>query len=169
MTSVLPDDTMPITLVVNGTEHRLHVAPRRMLVDVVREDLGLTGTHAGCEHGVCGACTLVVDGQTVRSCLLLAVQADGGTITTIEGLAEGDELSPLQQAFRDRHGFQCGFCAPGFLLTAKQLVDEGGPPPDRDTLRAELAGNLCRCTGYHSILDAVAHAVAAARDTEESS
>ena len=152
-----------ITFSVNGTDVSSTVLVRQSLADFLREDQGLTGTHLGCEHGVCGACTVLVDGRAVRSCLMLAVQADGTSITTIEGLTNADgSLSPLQQAFMDNHGFQCAFCAPGFLLTAKELIDKGSPL-DRDHMRAELSGNLCRCTGYESILNSMEAAVAAAQ------
>ena len=128
---------------------------RRTLADFLRDDLQLTGTHLGCEHGVCGACTVEIDGELVRSCLALAIQADGCNVTTIEGLAATDgTLSSLQQAFRDAHGFQCAFCAPGFLMTAKVLL-EHNPRPTRDAIREALSGNLCRCTGYESIIASV--------------
>ncbi len=149
---------IPITLTVNGTPVTTTVEVRRTLSDFVRDDLGLTGTHLGCEHGVCGACTVVLDGRPVRSCLMLAAQADGADVTTIEGLADGAELHPIQQALHDTHGFQCAFCAPGFLLTALCLL-EANPSPTRDEIREELSGNLCRCTGYQSIIDGVEAAV----------
>lgn len=156
---------MKVELTANGVAHAVVTEERRTLAEVLREDLRLTGTHLGCEHGVCGACTVLVDGAPVRSCLMLAVQADGRAITTIEGLAGPDGgLSPLQQAFMDHHGFQCAFCAPGFLMTARALVDAGAAP-DRERLREELSGNLCRCTGYHSILDSVEAALRAAAPT----
>jgi aerobic carbon-monoxide dehydrogenase small subunit len=158
----MSETSVNIRCSVNGAAVQREALVRQSLADFIREDLELTGTHLGCEHGVCGACTVLVDGDAVRSCLMLAVQADGASITTIEGLAAGDgTLSPLQQAFMDHHGFQCAFCAPGFLLTAQTLVDQG-KPLDRDHLRAELSGNLCRCTGYHSILDSMEAALAAA-------
>jgi carbon-monoxide dehydrogenase small subunit len=157
---------MNVGLTVNGVAHDVVTEERRTLAEVLREDLRLTGTHLGCEHGVCGACTVLVDGAPVRSCLMLAVQADGRSVTTIEGLAgPGGGLSPLQQAFMDHHGFQCAFCAPGFLMTARALVD-AGTVPDRERLREELSGNLCRCTGYHSILESVEAALRAARPTD---
>ncbi|MBV8986170.1 MAG: (2Fe-2S)-binding protein [Acidimicrobiia bacterium] len=144
-----------IRMTVNGTETEAFVDPRRTLADVLREDLELTGTHLGCEHGVCGACTVLLDGSAVRSCLLLGVQADGSDITTIEGVAGDDgALHPLQQAFRDSYGFQCGFCTPGFVMAALALLREGRPL-DENELREELAGNICRCTGYQSIIDGV--------------
>jgi carbon-monoxide dehydrogenase small subunit len=144
----------PIQMTVNGRERDGLAEPRRTLVDFLREDLELTGTHIGCEHGVCGACTVLVDGLAVRSCLLLAVQADGTEITTIEGLDRDGQLHPLQEAFRDSHSFQCGFCTPGFVMTALALLEEGGVFSEAE-LRDELAGNLCRCTGYQSIVEGV--------------
>jgi carbon-monoxide dehydrogenase small subunit len=150
--------TVPVAFAINGRRVEFMVEPRRTLADAIRDDLGLTGTHLGCEHGVCGACTVLVDGQPARSCLMLAVQAEGAEITTIEGLAHGDEPHPIQQAMREAHGFQCGFCTPGFLMSAVALVAEN-PAPTRDQIRAELSGNLCRCTGYQSIIDGVEIAV----------
>ena len=148
-------DTADISLVVNGEAWTHTVEVRRTLADVLREDLRLTGTHLGCEHGVCGACTVELDGAAVRSCLMLAVQADGTTITTIEGLTNLDgSLSTLQEGFRDAHGFQCAFCAPGFLITAKLLLDEN-PSPSREQIREAISGNLCRCTGYESIIASI--------------
>jgi aerobic carbon-monoxide dehydrogenase small subunit len=150
--------TVPVAFAINGRRVEFMVEPRRTLADVIRDDLGLTGTHLGCEHGVCGACTVLLDGQPVRSCLMLAVQAEGAEVTTIEGLARGDEPHPIQQAMRVAHGFQCGFCTPGFLMSAVALMAEN-PAPTRDQIRAELSGNLCRCTGYQSIIDGVEIAV----------
>ncbi|MDD7941251.1 (2Fe-2S)-binding protein [Actinomycetospora lutea] len=154
---------MKITLTVNGERHRLDVEPRRTLADALREDLGLTGTHLGCEHGVCGACTVVVDGEPVRACLMFAVQADDAAVATVEGLAGGADgdgtLHPLQEAFSRCHGLQCGACTPGMLMTAAHLLDTE-PDPDRATIRAEMSGNICRCTGYTGIVDAVADAAA---------
>jgi aerobic carbon-monoxide dehydrogenase small subunit len=148
-----------VSLTVNGQPVATDVETRRTLADFLRDDLGLTGTHLGCEHGVCGACTIEIDGRAVRSCLLLAVQADGTTITTIEGLANADgTLSDLQQAFREAHGFQCAFCAPGFLMTTKVLLSNNASPT-REQIREELSGNLCRCTGYHSIIESVVVAI----------
>jgi carbon-monoxide dehydrogenase small subunit len=142
-------------MTVNGQPCEVLVAPNRSLADVLRADLELTGTHVGCEHGVCGACTVLVDGLAVRSCLMLGVQAAGAEVTTIEGVARADDqLHPLQEAFRDSHSFQCGFCTPGFVMTALALLAEGGER-DEHALREELAGNLCRCTGYQSIVDGV--------------
>ena len=144
-----------IKMTVNGRLAEAFVDPRRTLADVLREDLELTGTHLGCEHGVCGACTILVDGAAVRACLMLGVHADGTEITTIEGLAgPGGGLHPLQEAFHEAHGFQCGFCTPGFVMSAYALLEEGCPLDD-DVLREELAGNICRCTGYQSIIDGV--------------
>jgi carbon-monoxide dehydrogenase small subunit len=130
------------------------------LADLLREDLTLRGTHLGCEHGVCGACTVLIDGEPVRSCLTLAVQVDAHAVTTVEGLAEGEQLHPLQEAFRDHHALQCGFCTPGFLLTAEHLLRERPDVSDEGEIREALSGNLCRCTGYHNIVDAVRDAAA---------
>ena len=158
--------TIPVAFVINGGRVEFRVEPRRTLADAIRDDLGLTGTHLGCEHGVCGACTVLLDGQPARSCLMLAVQGEGAEITTIEGLAHGDEQHPIQQAMREAHGFQCGFCTPGFLMSAVALVAEN-PAPTRDQIRAELSGNLCRCTGYQSIIDGVEIAVRLLATTSE--
>jgi aerobic-type carbon monoxide dehydrogenase small subunit (CoxS/CutS family) len=146
---------LEITLRVNDTVVRGHAEARRTLADFLREDLGLTGTHLGCEHGVCGACTVILDGRSVRSCLLLAVQADGRDVQTVEGLAglEG-KLHPLQESFAQLHGLQCGFCTPGFLIAAAELLLEQ-PDPDEREIREALSGNLCRCTGYVNIVKAV--------------
>jgi len=149
--------TFEIELTVNGAVHRGSVEPRRSLADFLREDLGLTGTHLGCEHGVCGACTVLVDGEPARSCLMLTVQARGADILTIEGLADGGELNPLQQAMWDSHGFQCGFCTPGFLMQITALLSES-PDPTEVEIREALSGNLCRCTGYESIVNGVLRA-----------
>ncbi len=146
-----------ITFRVNGHDQSVSVDVRTTLVDVLREKLGLTGTHVGCEHGVCGACTILLDGQAVRSCLLFAVQADGAEIMTVEGLATGDRLHPLQEAFRDHHGLQCGFCTPGFLMSALAFLRTTPQPTDAE-IRDALAGNLCRCTGYQGIIEAVGDA-----------
>jgi carbon-monoxide dehydrogenase small subunit len=140
---------------VNGEPLEFEVEPRRLLADVLREDAHLFGTHLGCEHGVCGACTVLVDGEPVRSCLMLAVQADGADITTVEGLSGNGGLHPLQEAFREHHALQCGFCTPGFLLTALHLLRERPDVDDEAEIREALAGNLCRCTGYSNIVDAV--------------
>jgi len=147
-----------IRVTVNGREHADAVPPRLLLSDFLRHRLGLTGTHVGCEHGVCGACTVLLDGAAVRSCLMLAVQADGARIVTVEGLAPDDErLHPVQQAFRDAHALQCGFCTPGFLMSVAELLEEL-PDPDDAAIRRALAGNLCRCTGYQNIVRAVRRA-----------
>jgi carbon-monoxide dehydrogenase small subunit len=147
-------------MTINGETRRGTVEPRKSLADFLRDDCGLTGTHLGCEHGVCGACTIVLNGRAVRSCLVLAVQADGAEVTTIEGLATGGELSPVQQAFRDNHGLQCGFCTPGFIVSATAFL-EANPDPTDDEIREGLSGNLCRCTGYQGILKAVRQAAEA--------
>jgi aerobic carbon-monoxide dehydrogenase small subunit len=143
-----------IKLVVNGRSRHVAVEPRRLLSDCLREDLGLTGTNLGCEQGVCGSCTVMVDGDSVRSCLMFAVQADGCEVQTVEGLADGAELAPLQAAFWEHHGLQCGFCTPGMLITASELL-ERNPQPDESEIRDALSGNLCRCTGYQHIVDAI--------------
>lgn len=158
MTTVSRDATIEVAFTINGNEFRADIEPRRSLSDVIREDAGLTGTHLGCEHGVCGACTILLDGEPARSCLMLAVQADGASITTIEGLADGDEPHVIQKAMHESHGFQCAFCAPGFLMSAVALLEEN-PAPTRDEIREELSGNICRCTGYKTILDGVETAV----------
>jgi carbon-monoxide dehydrogenase small subunit len=148
-----------ISLTINGAERTVCVEHRRTLADFLREDCGLTGTHLGCEHGVCGACTVLLGGEAVRSCLLFAVQADGSEVTTIEGLSPVDgSLSPLQKAFADHHGLQCGFCTPGFIVSMTAFLRDN-PRPSRDDILAGLSGNLCRCTGYQGILAAV-HEVA---------
>jgi carbon-monoxide dehydrogenase small subunit len=147
--------SIEVTLTVNGVERSASVEPRRTLADFLREDLELTGTHLGCEHGVCGACTITVNGASARSCLMLAVQANGAEVRTIEGLLEADgSLGVLQQACADSHAFQCGFCTPGFLMTATELLTEN-PTPTEDDVREAISGNLCRCTGYESIVQAV--------------
>ncbi|MDG1365730.1 MAG: (2Fe-2S)-binding protein [Acidimicrobiales bacterium] len=147
-----------VTLTINGASHPLTVEVRRSLADVIREEVGLTGTHLGCEHGVCGACTVLLDGQPARACLMLAVQADGAEITTIEGLADGDEMHPVQKAMKEAMAFQCAFCSPGFLMSAVALLEEN-PNPTTEEIRKELSGNLCRCTGYQSIVAGVETAV----------
>ncbi len=147
-------DRIDIVLHVNGTPYPLRVEPRRTLADALREDCRLTGTHIGCEHGVCGACTVVFDGEAVRACLMFAVQADGHAIRTVEGLARGDTLHPLQEAFIEHHGLQCGFCTPGFLMLAAARL-ERDPAIDDEGVRALVSANLCRCTGYGGIVRAV--------------
>jgi aerobic-type carbon monoxide dehydrogenase small subunit (CoxS/CutS family) len=150
---------LDVSFAINGTDTTVTVEARRTLSDVIRDDCGLTGTHLGCEHGVCGACTVLVDGQPSRSCLMLAPQAEGAAITTIEGLAGPDgELHPIQQAMMDAHGFQCAFCSPGFLMSAVALLEENQNPTNAE-IREELSGNLCRCTGYQSIIAGVETAV----------
>jgi len=149
-------DRHAIRLRVNGREHAPTVESRRTLADVLRHDLGYTGTHLGCEHGICGACTVLVDGAPARSCLMFGVQADGSDVTTVEGLADGEQLSDLQQAFSDHHALQCGFCTPGFLMLAQAYLGElGDAEPSEAEVREVIASNLCRCTGYQGLVDAV--------------
>jgi aerobic-type carbon monoxide dehydrogenase small subunit (CoxS/CutS family) len=148
-----------VALTVNGLHHTVAIEPRWLLVDVLRDTLGLTGTHVGCEHGVCGTCTVMVNGETVRSCLMLAVSADGAEIMTVEGLSTVDGLHPLQEAFREAQGLQCGFCTPGMLMIAYELLRENASPSEAD-IREAISANLCRCTGYQGIVDAVALAAA---------
>jgi carbon-monoxide dehydrogenase small subunit len=153
---------MHIGVIVNGTRHQADVEPRLLLSDFIRQDLRLTGTHVGCEHGVCGACTILFDGEPARSCIMLAVQADGHTIQTVESLSvDGAALNPLQAAFRDAHALQCGFCTPGVLMTVTAFLQEH-PQPTESDIRDALSGNLCRCTGYQHIVEAVTRAAAAA-------
>jgi aerobic-type carbon monoxide dehydrogenase small subunit (CoxS/CutS family) len=152
-----------IRTTVNGRSCEGSVEARTTLADFLREDLGLTGTHLGCEHGVCGACTVLVDGEAVRACLMLAVQADGAEVTTVEGLAKGDALHPIQEAFWESHSFQCGFCTPGFVVTTLALLREN-PNPNEEEIREALSGNLCRCTGYESIVTGVRRAAEKFRD-----
>jgi len=147
-------DPVEISVTVNGRAYRRDVEPRVHLADFLRHDLGLTGTHIGCEQGVCGNCTVLVDGEAVKSCLMFAAQADGASVETVESLADGDQLHPLQQAFKETHALQCGYCTPGFLMMATAIAADGGRP-SRDELREQLAGVLCRCTGYQNILTAV--------------
>jgi carbon-monoxide dehydrogenase small subunit len=144
----------PVVLRVNGRDFEIFVEPRKTLADALREDCGLTGTHLGCEHGVCGACTILLDGDPVRSCLMFAVQCQGTEIRTVEGLADGDELHPMQKAFWEHHGLQCGFCTPGFLMLATGAIEKK-PSMSDEELREMLSSNLCRCTGYQNILSAV--------------
>ena len=151
---------MHISLTVNGSRSTSDVEPRTLLVQHIRDGLGLTGTNVGCDTSSCGACTVLLDGESVKSCTVLAVQADGREITTIEGLADGDRLHPVQAAFREHHGLQCGFCTPGMVLAAVSLLDEQ-PDPSEEDVREGLEGNLCRCTGYHNIVRAVLGAAAA--------
>ena len=144
----------PLHFTLNGRAFDLEVEPRRTLIDVIRDDCGFTGTHAGCEHGVCGACTIIVNGETVRSCLMFGFQAEGATIRTVESLSQGGPLHPLQEAFVEHHALQCGFCTPGFLMLAVGLL-EAEPGMDEAAMRDALSSNLCRCTGYENILKAV--------------
>jgi aerobic carbon-monoxide dehydrogenase small subunit len=147
-----------LTLRVNGELRRSEAEARLTLADFLRDSLALTGTHLGCEHGVCGACTVLLDGRTVRSCLMLAVQAEGAELTTVEGLAPaGGPLHPIQRAFSEKHGLQCGFCTPGFLMTVHELLEDD-PDPSESAIRTALSGNLCRCTGYQHIVEAVQYA-----------
>lgn len=143
-----------VTLNVNGQESELLVESRKTLADLLRDDLGLTGTHLGCEHGICGACTILMDGEPIRACLVFGVQADGRDLRTVESLADGDELSDLQQAFSKHHGLQCGFCTPGFLMLSEAYLADS-PEPDPEEVREVVSSNLCRCTGYQGIVEAV--------------
>ena len=152
------EHALDITLTVNGTPVSRRVEPRQHLVDFLRDELGLTGSHAGCEHGVCGACTVRVDGQIVRGCLMLAVQANGCRVDTIEGLSDSKELSGLQKAFHERNALQCGFCTPGMLLAAQDLILKH-KRPTREEIRNHISGNYCRCTGYQAIVDAIEEVV----------
>jgi len=155
------DRTLEISLTVNGARVQERVEARKTLVDFLREDLALTGSHVGCEHGVCGACTVRVNGEIVRGCLMLAVQCDGATVETIEGLSDSGEIADLQAAFEQRNALQCGYCTPGMLLTAQELL-RNRDVPSREQIRVHLSGNYCRCTGYQAIIDAI-EAVAQAR------
>ena len=146
--------TIHIDVTVNGTRHSVEADPRKTLADFLRDDLGLTGTHLGCEHGVCGACTVLLDGGSARSCLTLVGQANGSEVMTIEGLSNGEALHPLQEAMRDSHGFQCGFCTPGFMMTAVELL-RSNPKPTEAEVREAISGNICRCTGYQSIIQGI--------------
>ncbi len=152
-----------INVTVNGAEHEVLVESRRTLADVLRHDLGYTGTHLGCEHGICGACTILVDGTPARACLMFGVQADGAEVRTVEGLADGDRLSGLQEAFSRRHGLQCGFCTPGFLMLAEAYLAEN-PAADKEEIRDVVSSNLCRCTGYQGIVEAITDVAAARRE-----
>ena len=155
--------TIALSLRINGQAYRVFAEPRRLLSDVLREDCGLTGTHVGCEHGVCGACTILLDGAPARACLLYAVQAQGSDITTIEAFGT-DRLSPVQQALHEEHGLQCGFCTPGIVVTMEAWLSEN-PDPTESEVREALSGNLCRCTGYHNIVSAVMKAAARRRES----
>ena len=159
--------TLSISLTVNGEPVTAMVPARMHLADFVRDELGLTGTHIGCEHGVCGACTIRLDGEIVRGCLVLAVQADGSTVETVEGVSDSGEVGDLQKAFEERNALQCGYCTPGMLLAAQELHMRE-EKPSREAIREHLSGNYCRCTGYHAIVDAVAAVIAANTPTERS-
>ncbi len=154
---------IPVTLIVNGETIVRTVPPNLLLVEFLRDELGLTGTHVGCDTSQCGACTVLVEGRSVKSCSMLVVQADGARVTTIEGLADGEALHPLQAAFRQRHGLQCGFCTPGMIMAGVALL-QSDPDPSEQRVREWLEGNICRCTGYHNIVRAVLAAAAAMRD-----
>jgi carbon-monoxide dehydrogenase small subunit len=157
-----PSKRVNITLTINGRDYDITVEPRRTLADAIREECGQTGTHVGCEHGVCGACTVIVEGEPIRSCLMFAVQAEGKKIRTVEGLADGETLHPMQQAFMDHHGLQCGFCTPGFLMLAVGVIEREPDISDEDLLDV-LSSNLCRCTGYQNIIKAVREGAKAMR------
>jgi len=158
------DEVVAVEVTVNGRRYRELVEPRLLLADLLRHRLGLTGTHVGCEHGVCGACTILLDGRTVRSCLMLAVQAEGHELRTVEGLAPaGEPLHPIQEAFSEKHGLQCGFCTPGFLMSVEELLRDD-PDPSEETIRSRLSGNICRCTGYQNIVEAVRYAAELTRE-----
>jgi carbon-monoxide dehydrogenase small subunit len=152
-----PVSSKAISVTINGELHERHVDARRLLVHLIRDDLGLTGTHIGCDTGNCGACTVLLDGTAVKSCMLLAVQSDGASIETVESLAPDEQLHPLQQAFSDHHALQCGYCTPGMLMSAKYLLDNNPEPTEREIRRA-IQGNICRCTGYVNIVEAIAAA-----------
>jgi aerobic-type carbon monoxide dehydrogenase small subunit (CoxS/CutS family) len=162
----MTSQTCTIRLTVNGDPRVAEVEPRRLLVDFLREDLGLTGTHIGCEQGVCGSCTVLVNGASVYACITLAVQADGADVSTVEGLAAGGELHPLQDEFSEKQGLQCGFCTPGMLMLAQEILAQN-PDPTAEQVRAAIASNLCRCTGYQFITEAVLAAAARMRETRE--
>jgi aerobic-type carbon monoxide dehydrogenase small subunit (CoxS/CutS family) len=162
----MTSQTCTIRLTVNGDPRVAEVEPRRLLVDFLREDLGLTGTHIGCEQGVCGSCTVLVNGASVYACITLAVQADGADVSTVEGLAAGGELHPLQDEFSAKQGLQCGFCTPGMLMLAQEILAQN-PDPTAEQVRAAIASNLCRCTGYQFIAEAVLAAAARMRETRE--
>jgi carbon-monoxide dehydrogenase small subunit len=157
-----------VRLTVNGARYEAFVEPRMTLVDLLRGELGLTGTHVGCEHGVCGACTILLEGQAVRSCIMLAVQADGATLMTVEGLSQEGRLHPIQEAFMEEHGLQCGFCTPGFLMSVYELLQHNQNPSDEE-IKDSLGGEICRCTGYQAILGSVRLAATKLRGTTEPS
>lgn len=159
-------ETHDISLTINGEEHELSVESRTLLVHALRDELGYTGTNVGCESSLCGACTIHLDGDAVKSCTVLAVQADGADITTVEGLAENGEFHPIQESFQEEHGLQCGYCTPGMMMTATAYLEDE-PNPDRDDIRHALEGNLCRCTGYQNIVNSVESAAEKMRSTSE--
>jgi carbon-monoxide dehydrogenase small subunit len=159
-------DKEQVAVTVNGRQYERQVEPRRLLSDFIREDLRLTGTHVGCEHGICGTCTVLMNGRTARSCLTFAVQAHGSEITTVESLGTQTSMHPLQEAFWEHHGLQCGFCTPAMLLTAKELLD-ANPSPSREEIQEAISSNLCRCTGYQTIVEAVETAAARIRGAEQ--
>jgi carbon-monoxide dehydrogenase small subunit len=159
-------DKYDITLIVNGRSSTVSVEPRKLLVDVLREDLGLKGTHIGCEHGVCGTCTVLLNGRSIRSCITFAVQADGAEIRTVEGLANGADLHPLQDEFWTKQGLQCGYCTPGMLMRACEIIEQN-PDPSPEQVREGIASNLCRCTGYQFIIEAVCAAAGRMRGEEQ--
>ena len=163
----MPQQYRSVEITVNGQTYNKQVEPRRLLSDFLREDLDLRGTHVGCEHGICGACTVLMNGDTVRSCLMFAVQANGAEITTIEGLAKNGELHPLKEGFWENHGLQCGFCTPGFLMSACELL-ERNPDPTEQEFREGLSGNMCRCTGYQHIVESVLAAAAKMNESSKS-
>lgn len=156
---------MEVSVTVNGTRHTRDVEPRTLLVHLLREDLGLTGTHVGCESGYCGACTVLVDGVSTKACLMLAVQADGSSVRTVEGVASNGDLHPVQEGFWERHGLQCGFCTPGMIMSSIALLEENDDPSEEE-IRHAIDGNLCRCTGYHNIVRSVEYAAAKMRGEE---
>lgn len=158
MSDVPAKGRLRVNLTVNGVEHSVETRPRTLLADLLRDQLGLTGTNLGCEHGYCGACTVLLDGETARSCLILAPSAEGADIVTVEGLSADGELNPLQRAFQEAHGLQCGFCTPGMLITATELLDATDGPLDESQIREAISGNICRCTGYVFIVDAIREA-----------
>jgi carbon-monoxide dehydrogenase small subunit len=159
---------VPVSMRLNGVLYERYVEQRRLLSDFIRHDVGLTGTHVGCEHGVCGACTVIVDGQLVKSCLMLAIQARGADVLTIEGVAKDGSLHPVQQAFHEHHGLQCGYCTPGMVLGALSLLDEN-PDPTEDQIKLGMDGNICRCTGYYNIVKAIRAAASAMQQATRSS
>ena len=163
--TLMMTDKLDITLTINGRNHAIRVEPRKTLVDAIRDDCGQSGTHIGCEHGVCGTCTVILDGEAVRSCLMFAVQAQGKKIRTVEGLEQGGQLHPIQTAFWEEHGLQCGFCTPGMMMTSVALL-ERNLAPSEDEIRQAISGNLCRCTGYVNIVKSVQHAANALREAQ---